>query len=326
MIAFDSTQFRAIFVGMLVLGALAKPQLVQAQWQASVGAQSADLAKQGIAFLPNEMWIHEGDSITWTFVTDEPHTVSFLKNGQVRPPDQAGCPGFTSGSATFDGTTCVTTPRLKKGDTFTVTFPVANKGFKLVCLIHRNMTATVHVLDVIEPLPYDQVFYDKQAQEEREQLLSSVDLGSHEEHSAENRVSAGAGVITATPGGSEHVALMRFDHEKIFIQAGETIEWPNSDPTASHTITFGAEPADPMPPSSNVSIDDDGARHATISSPADSVHSGFIVAAAQERVGLAQLPVGVTRFRMTFTSPGIYPYICALHDELGMKAIVVVLP
>ncbi len=320
------TRLFAICRTAIILGTLTVPQLVHAQWQASVGAQSADLAKQGIAFLPNEMWIHAGDSITWTFLTDEPHTVSFLKNGQVRPPDQVGCPGFTSGSATFDGTTCVTTPRLKKGETFTVTFPVANKGFKLVCLIHRNMTATVHVLDVIEPLPYDQVFYDKQAQEEREQLLSSVDLGSHEEHSAENRVSAGAGVITATPGGSENLALMRFDHEKIFIHAGETIEWSNSDPTASHTITFGAEPADPMPPSSNVSIDNDGARHATISSSTDSVHSGFIVAAAQERVGLAQLPVGVTRFRVTFTSPGIYPYICALHDELGMKGIVVVLP
>ena len=320
------TRFFAICRTALILWTLTVPQLVFAQWQASVGAQTADLAKQGIAFLPNEMWIHAGDSITWTFLTDEPHTVSFLKNGQVRPPDQVGCPGFTSGSATFDGTTCVTTPRLKKGETFTVTFPVANKGFKLVCLIHRNMTATVHVLDVTEPLPHDQAFYDKQAHEEREQLLSSVDLGSHEEHSAENHVSAGAGMITATPGGSGNLALMRFHHEKIFIQAGETVEWSNSDPTASHTITFGAEPADPMPPSSNVTVDNDGARHATISSPADSVHSGFIVAAAQERVGLAQLPVGVTRFRVTFTSPGIYPYICALHDELGMKGTVVVLP
>jgi plastocyanin len=326
MIAFNSIQFRAIFVGMLVLGALAIPQLVQAQWQASVGAQSADLAKQGIAFLPNEMWIHEGDSITWTFVTDEPHTVSFLKNGQVRPPDQAGCPGFTSGSATFDGTTCVTTPRLKKGETFTVTFPVANKGFKLVCLIHRNMTATVHVLDGTEPLPHVQAFYDRQAQEERERLLSSIDLGSHEEHSGENHVSAGDGVITATPGGSENLALMRFQHESIFIHAGETVEWSNSDPTASHTITFGAEPTDPMPPSSNVTLDNDGARHTTISSPADSAHSGFIVAAAQERTGLAQLPVGVTRFRVTFKQPGTYPYICAIHDELGMKGTVIVLP
>jgi plastocyanin len=219
----------------------------------------------------------------------------------------------------------VTTARLKEGQTFTVTFQKAG-NFKLVCLIHRNMTGTVHVLGLNEPLPHDQDFYGKQAHDERERLLSSVDLGSHEEHSGENHVNAGAGVITATPGGNENLALMRFQHEKIFIHAGETVEWSNSDPTASHTITFGAEPADPMPPSGNVTVDSDGARHATISSAADNVHSGFIVAAAQERTGLAQLPPGVTRFRVTFTQPGIYPYICALHDELGMKGTVIVLP
>ena len=301
------------------------PRVVEAQWQAAVGAQSEDLAKQAIAFLPNEMWIHVGDSITWTFLTDEPHTVSFLKNGQVRPPDQAGCPGFASGSATFDGTTCVSTSRLKKGETFTVTF-LATGNFKLVCLIHRNMTGTVRVLGLNEPVPHDQDFYDKQAQNERERLLSAIDLGSHEEHTMENHVNAGAGVISATPGGNGNLVLMRFDHEKIFIHAGETVEWTNSDPTASHTITFGTEPADPMPPSANVMVDADGARHAAISSTADSVHSGFIVAAAQERVGLAQLPPGVTRFRVTFKSAGSYPYICALHDELGMKGTVIVLP
>lgn len=73
-------------------------------------------------------------------------------------------------------------------------------------------------------------------------------------------------------------------------------------------------------------IDSDGARHAVINTTADGVHSGFIVASAQERTGLAQLPPGVTRFRVTFTNPGTYPYICAIHDELGMKGTVIVLP
>ena len=104
------------------------------------------------------------------------------------------------------------------------------------------------------------------------------------------------------------------------------MEWSNSDPTAAHTITFGTEPIDTMPPSANVTVDTDGARHAVIKSTADTVHSGFIVAAAQERVGLGQLPPGVTRFRVTFTHPGTFPYICALHDELGMKGKVTVLP
>jgi len=317
--------FFAISRSTVIFTALVIPGFAQAQWQASVGAESDDVAKQGIAFLPNEMWIHVGDSITWTFLTDEPHTVSFLKNGQIRPPDQVGCPGFSSALTMFDGSTCVTTSRLKKGQSFTVTFPAAG-NFKLVCLIHRNMTGTVHVIGLNEPLPHDQDFYNKQAQEARERLLSSIDLGSHDEHSAENLVNAGTGVISATPGGSENLAVMRFHHEKIFIHSGETVEWSNSDPTASHTITFGAEPVDLMPPSSNVTVESDGARHATISSSADSVHSGFIVAAAQERTGSAQLPPAITRFRVTFTQPGIYPYICALHDELGMKGTVIVLP
>jgi plastocyanin len=325
MATFDLSRFSPICRWILVVVALTIPQLVQAQWQATVGAQSDDLARQVFAFLPNEIWIHAGDSITWTFATDEPHTVSFLITGQIRLPYQVGCPGFaTSGFATFDGSTCVTTGPLKKGEAFTVMFPVAN-NFKLVCLVHRNMTATVHVLESTDPLPYDQAFYDRQAQEEREGLLSDTNLGSHDEHSP-NHVNAGAGVISSTPGGNENLTVMRFHHEKIFIHAGDTVEWSNSDPTAAHTITFGTEPANTMPPSPNVTIDPDGARHAVINLITDSVHSGFVVAASQERVGLAQVPLGVTRFRVTFTHPGTYPYICALHDELGMKGTVVVLP
>jgi Copper binding proteins, plastocyanin/azurin family len=56
------------------------------------------------------------------------------------------------------------------------------------------------------------------------------------------------------------------------------------------------------------------------------VHSGFIVSAPQERHGLAQAPLGVTRFRVTFTKPGTYPYLCALHYNLGMKGQIIVLP
>jgi hypothetical protein len=40
---------------------------------------------QALAFLPNEIWIHAGDSITWTFPVSEPHTVTFLTPG---PPAQ----------------------------------------------------------------------------------------------------------------------------------------------------------------------------------------------------------------------------------------------
>lgn len=335
--AFESSSFTSHFRWLLVLAILIVPQAVQAQWHATVGAQSKDKGHQALAFLPNEIWIHAGDSITWTFPTDEIHTVSFLKSGQTRLPFQVGCPGFSpDGSATFDGSTCVTTRPLVKEQTFTVFFPTAG-NFKLVCLVHANMTAVVHVLPLSEPLPHDQDFYDDQAAQQRHDLLSDTDKGTdhyggdHERHdsdrtrSPENQVTAGIGEIVATPGGSQTVSVMRFEEPTKVIHAGETLEWSNLDPVTAHTITFGVEPANPVPPSANVTVDADGARHAIINLPSDNVHSGFITASRQDRVGLAQSPLGVTRFRVTFTHPGVFPYICALHDDLGMKGEVVVL-
>jgi plastocyanin len=111
----------------LILGAfiflLALTPALGAQWQAKVGANTNDKGRQALAFLPNEIWIHEGDSVTWTFEVDEIHTVTFLTAGQVRPPFPVGCPGFAVGSAMFDGSTCISTPPMVTGQTFTVMFP-----------------------------------------------------------------------------------------------------------------------------------------------------------------------------------------------------------
>jgi plastocyanin len=85
---------------LFVLAICLAPQVVRATtWQAISGAQSTDEGIQALAFLSNELWIHAGDSITWTFPTPEIHTVTFLKPGQIRPPRPGvaggGCPGTT---------------------------------------------------------------------------------------------------------------------------------------------------------------------------------------------------------------------------------------
>jgi plastocyanin len=341
--AFGSFQFPSFLRWFLMIAILIVPQAALAEsWQAAVGAQSHDLGRQALAFLPNEIWIHAGDSVTWKVETDEIHTVTFLISGQVRLPFQVGCPGVSPDGSSYDGSACVTTPPLVKGQTFTISFPTAG-NFKLVCQVHENMTGVIHVIDLSKALPHDQDFYDDQAAAQREELLSDKDGegdhdhdgdhdrdhdhgDSHHGHSARNGVITGVGEITATPGGSQSFSVMRFLEPVKVIHAGETIEWNNTDPVTPHTITFGVEPLNPVPPSGNVTVDADGARHATINSTADSVHSGFIVSAPQERIGLPQAPLGSTRFRITFTHAGVYPYICALHDDLGMKGKVIVLP
>ena len=320
------TRLVAIFRWPLLLALLILPQMVQAQWTATVGAQTDEKGIQALAFLPNEIWIHAGERITWTFQADETHTVTFLRAAQVRPDFNVGCPGFSGDPAIFDGSTCVTTPAMVTGQTFTVIFPVAG-NFKLTCLVHVNMDGRIHVLPVSDPLPHDQAFYDEQAMSRTDELLShGAKMKPLHVPNSPHGVTAGITDITGTAGGSETVAAVRFSHENIRIRAGQTVEWDNQAPIFPHTITFGLEPANLQNPSPDVTVDPDGARHAIIASTADSTHSGFIIAAPQERRGLPQAPLGVTRFRVTFPNPGIFPYICALHDEMGMVGQVTVTP
>jgi plastocyanin len=192
------------------------------------------------------------------------------------------------------------------------------------------MTGAVHVLAPSELLPHDQVFYDDQAHKERTELLADGARlkgrgTATAQQSSGDAVTAGIGEIVATGAGSDTVSVDRFRQESIVVRVGDTVEWTNLDPVSAHTVSFGTEPSGPpQPPSAGVTVDTDGARHAVLTSPAESAHSGFLVAALQDRIGLAQSPLGVTRFRVTFTNPGTFNYICVLHDNLGMVGQVIV--
>jgi len=337
-----STKLLTICCWIFALAVLIAPGAAcAATWQATVGGQRADEGIQALAFLPNGLWIHAGDSVTWTFPTPEIHTVTFLQQSptfqQVRPRRPGvpggGCPGTTPDGSNFDGSACVTSQddQLVNGGTYTVMFPTPG-NFKLVCLAHNNMTGAVHVLAGSESLPHDQAFYNDQAQKRETELLSDGAEGlptAMAEQSSGDAVSAGIGEIVATGDGSDSVLVARFRRESIVVRVGETVEWTNLDPVTPHTVTFGFAAMDPNPPQppappGAVTADTDGALHAKLMSPTDNVHSGFLVAALQDRAGLAQSPLGVTRFRVTFTTPGTFNYRCVLHDVLGMVGRVIV--
>jgi plastocyanin len=148
-------------------------------------------------------------------------------------------------------------------------------------------------------------------------------------------VTAGTGEISATAGGTQTLAVMRFQADPIVIHKGDTVEWTNLNPVEPHTVTFGnlsfVQGTSPFP--TDLPVDPDGALHAKILSPADNVSSGIISAAAQDPPGAPpgappefQTPLGVTRFRATFPNMGTFPYRCVIHDDLGMKGTVIVLP
>ena len=330
-----SHSVRWTLTAMLVLIA---PTVLRAQWHANVGAESQNQAKQATAFLPNEIWIHAGDSITWTFVPKNlPHTVTFLAQNtspeQVRLPPPppvgppgGGCPGIQPSGSSYTGTSCVTSGISTNGATYTVIFPTAG-NFKLVCLIHTNMNGVVHVLPLAETLPHNQGFYDDEARDEARDLIADSDTPREEQTDfprRENEVIM-TGETVATGGGRQFLAIDRFFPGTIRVHVGDTVEWTNVDPSEPHTVTFGAEPANNMS-RVNVTTQDDGALHGTINSVGDNVSSGFLQAAPEDAVGRAQSPVGTTRIRITFTHAGTYNYRCELHDVEGMLGTVVVLP
>lgn len=382
---------RILFPGslccMLILAVLIVPNAKAASqtWDVALGAQNKDASKQAMAFLPNELWIYRGDSITWTSKSGENHTVTFLKQtatgasatGTTRPANGTtagtGCNAGGQGGATatvasgpnVDGTGCVNSgplcdPSLQQSPepskcigwtastvetSYTVTFPTAG-NFKLVCLIHRDMTGVVHVLSSL-PLPHSQRFYDDEASDQARDLVRDSDHAGRDnddQGDSSRHVVVTTGELVGTGGGKSYLAIMRFLPATIRVDVGETVEWTNLDPTEPHTVTFGVEPADPNTLLGVSDADADGDREGsipnslTMPSPTCTValpcvntfNTGRIGAALQDQgpnppTGpVPQTPLGVTRARVTFTHAGTYNYFCALHDELGMVGKVIV--
>ena len=335
---FKNPKFVVVALSLVSLSlTLSRTVEAQQNWKAGLGAQSKDMGKQAVAFLPNELWIHAGDSITWTSGSGDIHTVSFFIAGQAYEDFNTGCPGFSPSGSSFNGSTCVSAPPLLQGQSFTVKFPKAG-NYSLICLVHPHMTGVIHVLAANAALPHDQFFYDEQAEKQTHNLLSDAD-NDKEHHSHQkmedmlsakvlhgNGVAAGIGEMNSTAAGFQSLSVVRFLNGTIEIHAGETVEWSVLDPALPHTITFGTEPANPGPPSANVSFDADGGRHATLKFVGDSTHSGIIGAVPMNQAGVPQSPPTIPVFRVTFVKPGTYNYICALHDNLGMVGKVIVLP
>jgi len=319
-----SIPFSSTFRSVLLLGAFLIPQLTFGQWQARLGSQVPDCsagaegdvklangcqARQVMAFVPNEIWIHQNDSITWTHATDEGHTVTFLYQpqpatlavgpypaAQQRPSGAVGCTAY-GGATSADGSAydpsgvaglqCVNSGTLSPyGETYTVNFP-AQGNFKFTCLIHASMFGMVHVLAPTAALPYTQGAYNAQTAQQVVNLAADlVPFGLFVNGAA--RVYT-VGKILSTGGGWQYASMFRFvdaqgniitKNSPLKVHVGQTVEFVNLDPAEPHTITFGCPTDDATCPvgggagafvdtSGPKGTDGDGARFAVLNAPFD---------------------------------------------------------
>ncbi|HET8586819.1 MAG TPA: plastocyanin/azurin family copper-binding protein [Candidatus Limnocylindria bacterium] len=274
-------------------------------WTVLVGAQSRSQAIQGMAYLPANVYIHPGDTVRWLANAAEPHTVTFLADGQAAPEFNPGDLSqlFPSGTDTYDGSSYYNSGILATSDgsglpvrdSYSLTFPEAGT-FSYLCLVHGVVqTGWVHVIPADQPYPFTQSQYDAQAQASiRAMVTDGNRLRSQALQTADSH--------TVIMGADDGVAmLMEFVRPTVVVHTGESVTFRNDGMGAPHTVTFGNEPANPFAPLGDPTSYTGG-----------DLNSGIV-------------PPGGS-FTVTFDKAGTFPYICALHDYMGMVGRVIVQP
>ncbi|MFN2450314.1 MAG: plastocyanin/azurin family copper-binding protein [Candidatus Baltobacteraceae bacterium] len=279
-----------------------QPQ-VPKTWQVQAGVSSQQEAYQGLEFYPNAITIDAGDTVTWTFPSGEPHTVTLLGPQAAPPPPSDPSVSAPAGGTTYDGTTYTSSGFLLLGKTYSLTFTKAGV-YKVYCLIHAGMEQTITVQNAGAPYPSTQsAISARAATAEQNDLSAAANAITQFPYAAGGThvaVGISEGLATASPPALSSV--MRFlsgpslSDTTTTVPAGTTITWTNLSSNMPHTVTFGiAGQAFPQmnpfsPPSGPSSYD------------------------GTQLVNSGPLMPGQS-FSLTFTRAGTYDYHCLFHDD-----------
>jgi plastocyanin len=251
-----------------------------------------------------------------------------------------GFPNVESG-ATYSGNTFVSSGRLQRDrdwqgvpvpDSFSLTFDTPGT-YAYLCLVHpEGMFGTVEVVASSAADIPSQAEIDAVAQAEMGLLLGPIErVRGVQGASVQNEpgpnnsqfwyVRAG----NASQGGlDERAHILEFLPRDVTITAGDTVIWRA---LSLHTATF--VPSPPAPAVFLPEAQPDGSpwmvqnhlylertKPAGVFNPAQYFNSG----------PLNSPNAGSTAWALTFETPGTFEYICLVHQELGMKGMITVLP
>jgi len=291
-------------------------------WLVRAGIESNDHAVMGMVFLPYHLWVNVGDTVTWTILSMEFHTVTFLPPHTPRPPFNPMDPqqAQPQGPSHYDGKSYVNSGLLFQGQSFHLTFDVPGDFF-YICLIHSMMSGVVHVRPAGTPYPLAQADYDHLAEIASSDIVRAGQAMAREAEdfarrfNAQTRFGMSNEALVIAGIGDGGLDLMRFYPETLVVRVGQVVTFVNADPEAPHTVTFGGDLSEEQ------------------SFPPIGVPQGYFPGQVVDYAGNGLLNSGYigvdpnwfgTTFRTRFTQPGTYPYLCALHDMMGMKGTVIV--
>jgi plastocyanin len=310
-----------------------------------------DLGANGmevLAFLPRDIIVREGDTITWKVPPLQQHTVTFL-SGLDRPEVNVSLgdgrlaynpvAALPTGGPEYEATGIVGSgvvnlePNDDPEPTYSLTFAKAGT-YEYVCLIHPVMTGSVSVIGAEAPSfygrdPFGQDVWDTIAEGEKQSILDEVEA-----------LDFGRPRVTTNPDGSddhgilagistERADLLYFYQPSTTVSTGDTVTWSWERTATSHTVSFVPKEIDPPElvfreaPETGPAI--------LVVNPAVLQPSGadvfvedvFFSSGLRNNPALAP-PGSPGHYTLVFTQPGTYEYICLRHWRQGMRGTIIV--
>jgi plastocyanin len=307
-------------------------------------------------FYPDKITVRVGDTVVWKLNSMEIHQVVFPAPAQTylpfTEPDPANPQGqmlnprvaFPQGGARYDGTGLTGSGLLGAPPTNTreyrLTFTKTGV-FNYLCPMHAaqlpggqvaGMTGSVTVVAADQPLPKTPAQIDADAQA----AIAADNQAAAAAESAATQVpppSPGPNGTTIYHGhigwDAGPLSYMRFAPTDFTIHVGDTIDWTQTSSQTPHTVTlYSAQPE----PAQFITQPQLGGPPKILLNPAafapagGPTYDGTGVYNSGYMPGTQDPAPGPRTYRLTFTKPGTYEYICVLHDEMGMNGRITVLP
>jgi len=314
--------------GNAAAAAAAIPSQDAVTWRVGVGGESADHALQVQAFLPTQITINEGDTITWTMNPDFVHTVTFL-SGLPAPPVvapegnviiQPAATAYPSGGPSYDGTGLVNSGLLEgKGKSFALTFSKAGT-YGYVCLLHPGMAGTVAVQAAGSAYPATQAQVDTLANAQLYDKLNQANQFSQSAQVSSKAYANGSTNYTVVNGaGGNQASVLRFLPVDLTVKAGDSVTWLGSDPHEVHTVTF-YDPAGRVPDFIIPQPQSGGPPKLVIPHAAPENDT----AVDSNELYNSGLLLPDQTYTSTFPKPGVYTYVCVVHAPQGMFGTITV--